>query len=137
MRQIYLIVAVGLALTTESGIAQQAAVGPYKILKTAKVGGVGNFDFVYADAEGRRLYIPRTVASPRISVFNLDTLDPVGEIPNVSARGVAVGSPMPRRWRSSTSCLRSIDRLGSFVGWTCTWPFSPIVKYPCPHFAIS
>jgi DNA-binding beta-propeller fold protein YncE len=67
------------------------AQGPYKVLKTAKVGGAGGFDYVYADSAGRRLYIPRT-GNPgaRITVFNLDTLEPVGEIPETSARGAAV-----------------------------------------------
>src|SRR5580704_2819002 len=65
--------------------------GPYKVLKTVKVGGAGGFDYVYADASGRRLYIPRT-GNPgaRITVFNLDTLEPAGEIPGTSARGAAV-----------------------------------------------
>src|SRR5580700_1769806 len=67
------------------------AQGPYKVLKTAKVGGAGGFDYVYADSAGRRLYIPRT-GNPgaRITVFNLDTLEPAGEIPETSARGAAV-----------------------------------------------
>ncbi len=67
------------------------AQGPYKVLNTAKVGGAGGFDYVYADADGRRLYIPRT-GNPgaRITVFSLDTLAPVGEIPETSARGAAV-----------------------------------------------
>lgn len=67
------------------------AQGPYKVIKTAKVGGAGGFDYVYADSAGRRLYIPRT-GNPgaRITVFNLDTLESAGEIPEVSARGAAV-----------------------------------------------
>src|ERR1700691_2880905 len=64
--------------------------GPYKVEKTVKAGGAGGFDYVYADADGRRLYIPRTGPSPRISVFNLDTLESVGEIANASAHGAAV-----------------------------------------------
>jgi DNA-binding beta-propeller fold protein YncE len=73
------------------GLAQQApTAGPYKVLKTARVGGDGGFDYVYADVAGRRLYIPRSGAGARITVFNLDTLEPVGEIPNASARGAAV-----------------------------------------------
>ena len=63
---------------------------PYKVIKTAKVGGAGGFDYVYADAVGRRLYIPRGGTTPRVSVFDLDTLAPVGEIPNANARGAAV-----------------------------------------------
>jgi DNA-binding beta-propeller fold protein YncE len=72
-------------------LAQTApTAGPYKVLKTAKVGGDGGFDYVYADVAGRRVYIPRTGAGPRVTVFNLDTLEPAGEIPNASARGAAV-----------------------------------------------
>jgi DNA-binding beta-propeller fold protein YncE len=72
------------------GFAQPSTAGPYKVLKTAKVGGAGGFDYVYADSDGRKLYIPRTGPTPRITVFNLDTLEPAGEIANVNARGVAV-----------------------------------------------
>jgi DNA-binding beta-propeller fold protein YncE len=75
-----------LALSTSIGLAQT----PYQVLKTAKVGGEGGFDYVYADTDGRRLYVPRTGPAKRISVFDLDTLAPVGEIPDVSARGAAV-----------------------------------------------
>lgn len=66
------------------------AEGPYKVLKTVKVGGAGGFDYVYADAAERRLYIPRTGPGARITVFNLDTLESGGEIPETSARGAAV-----------------------------------------------
>jgi DNA-binding beta-propeller fold protein YncE len=82
-------VALVIGLTGGSLVFAQAD-GPYKILRTAKVGGTGGFDYVYADAAGRRLYIPRTGQGARITVFNLDTLEPVGEIPNVNARGAAV-----------------------------------------------
>ncbi|HUB80860.1 MAG TPA: YncE family protein [Bryobacteraceae bacterium] len=68
-------------------IAQE---GPNKVLQKDRVGGEGRFDYVYADSAGRRLYVPRVQTSPRISVYDLDTLKLVGEIPNVSAHGVAV-----------------------------------------------
>src|SRR5579885_2405497 len=45
--------------------------GPYKVLQRARVGGEGRFDYVYADSDGRKLYVPRTQTSPRISVFDL------------------------------------------------------------------
>ncbi len=70
--------------------AQSASDGPYHVLRTVKVGGEGGFDYVYADSDGRRLYVPRMGPSKRISVFNLDTLQPVGEIPDVGAHGAAV-----------------------------------------------
>jgi hypothetical protein len=91
MQRLFMFVA-GMVILAFAGIAQQgSAAGPYKVLKTVKVGGVGGFDYVYADVDGRRLYIPRPGASgDRISVFDLDSLAPVGEIPNANARGVAV-----------------------------------------------
>ena len=79
------------AMLAAIGAAPQApGAGPYKVIKTAKVGGAGGFDYVYADTVGRRLYIPRTGAAPRVTVFDLDTLAPVGEIPKANARGAAV-----------------------------------------------
>ena len=82
-------------------LAQAPATGPYKIVKTAKVGGAGGFDYVYADSDGRRLYIPRTGQGARISVYNLDTLDSVGEIANTNARGAAVSPKSGRGFGSS------------------------------------
>jgi DNA-binding beta-propeller fold protein YncE len=79
------------ALTPRCAFTQTASEGSgYKILKTARVGGDGGFDYVYADSVARRLYVPRSGLSKRISVYNLDTLEPAGEIPDVKAQGVAV-----------------------------------------------
>ena len=86
MRQFGLVLAVIVTFAT-SGLGQQ--VGQYKVLKTARVGGEGSWDYIYADVAGRRLYIPRrgTPAAPevqtRLSIYNLDTLEPVGEIAGV------------------------------------------------------
>lgn len=68
----------------------QSAPGPYRIIKVAKVGGSGGFDYVSADVGNRRLYIARSGDTPRITVFNLDTLAPAGEIAGFSAHGAAV-----------------------------------------------
>src|SRR5579871_4730388 len=65
------------------------AEGPYRVLKTVKIGGEGTFDTAFADVGGRRLYIPRKNPG-RITVFNLDTLEPAGEIPDAAANGVVV-----------------------------------------------
>jgi DNA-binding beta-propeller fold protein YncE len=99
--------------------AQAPTAGPYKVLKTAKVGGEGGFDYVYADSAGRRLYIPRTGDAARIAVFDLDTLKPVGEIAKANARGAAVdpksghgfGSSKPvTMWDSKTLApIKTID----------------------------
>jgi hypothetical protein len=85
-----ILVAAG-AVVTFALIGSAQSSGPYKVLKTAKVGGVGAFDYVYADANGRKLYIPRPGnPNPRVTVYDLDTLAPAGEIPGANARGVAV-----------------------------------------------
>lgn len=103
MRQFWLVFAVAIATFAPIGSAQQA--GPYKVLKTARVGGEGGWDYIYADVAGRRLYIPRgatraveaTDTTPgvpgvpaRLTIFNLDTLEPVGEISGVGGNGTAV-----------------------------------------------
>ena len=90
MQRIHMLVA-GLAILASAGFAQPGPAGPYKVVNTVKVGGAGGYDYVYADVDGRRLYIPRPGSSgARITVFDLDSLAPVGEIPNANARGVAV-----------------------------------------------
>ena len=89
MRRICVVLA-AIAALSSIGFAQQGPGGQYKIIKTAKVGGAGGFDYVFADAAGRRLYIPRSGPGARVTVFNLDTLETVGEIPNTNARGAAV-----------------------------------------------
>ena len=76
---------------TAFGLAQQApAAGPYKVLKTAKVGGEGGYDYVSLDVDARRLYIARTGPNPRLAVYDLDTLEPVGEVPTTNAHGAAI-----------------------------------------------
>ncbi len=75
--------------------------GAYKVLKTAKVGGAGGFDYVNADEGGRRLYVARSGAEPRITVFNLDTLAPEGEIPGVGAHGAVVSDKTHHGFASS------------------------------------
>ena len=61
----------------------------YKLSKVVKIGGEGTFDTAFADVDGRRLYIPRKNPG-RITVFNLDTLEPAGEIPDAAANGVVI-----------------------------------------------
>lgn len=93
-------------LAAATAFAQQPATGgPYRLLKTARVGGEGGSDYIYADVAGRRLYIPRggtraipaTDSTPardaipgRITVFDLETIAPLGELPGTGGNGVAV-----------------------------------------------
>ena len=83
------VIAIGIALAA-SVVSAQHASGPYKVLKTARVGGEGGFDYISADVEGRRLYTPRNGPMGQLTVFNLDTLEPVGTIPNIKSGGAAV-----------------------------------------------
>ena len=93
------------AVAPLAGAQQATTDGPYKVLTRAKVGGEGGTDYIYADATGRRLYIPRggtraiaatdsTPARPavpgRMSIFDLDNLKLLGEIAGVGGNGAAV-----------------------------------------------
>src|SRR5580704_12012058 len=98
------ILTIATVLAMAVGSAQKpSGDGPYKVLKTARVGGEGNWDYIYADAPGRRLYIPRrggpapggadlaTALIPtRLTIFDLDTLELVGQIDGVGGNGTAV-----------------------------------------------
>ena len=90
----------GLIAFASASIAQTtAAAKPYKIINTAQIMGTGGIDYVYADNEGGRLYIPR---GGEILVFDLGTLKQAGTIPNARARGVAI-DPKSHHGFSSSS----------------------------------
>jgi hypothetical protein len=103
MRRLTLLLTAGITVLAPLVLAQST--GPYKVIKTARVGGEGGTDYIYADAVGRRLYITRgatpareaTATTPavpalekRLTIFNLDTLEPVGVIPGVGGNGATV-----------------------------------------------
>jgi hypothetical protein len=71
---------------------------PYTVVNTAQFMGTGGIDYVFADSEARRLYVPR---GNSILVFDLDTLKATGEIPNTGGRGVAVDSASHHGFSSS------------------------------------
>ena len=94
-----------LALNT---IASSALIGetsaatievPYKVLEMTQSLGTGSIDYVNADNDDRRLYIPR---GEQVLVFDLDTLKSVGAIPNAKARGVAVDPESHHGFSSSS-----------------------------------
>src|SRR6201993_2237255 len=88
--RIALLLALSISLAASIGIAQHNLTsGPYKVLKTAKVGGEGGFDYISADVEGRRLYVPRNGPMGQLTVFNLDTLEPAGTVPSAKSGGAA------------------------------------------------
>ena len=79
--------------------ASASAVQPYRIVNTTQVLGEGGIDYVFADSDARRLYVPR---GEQVLVFNLDTLKSVGAIPKTRARGVAVDPKSHHGFASSS-----------------------------------
>jgi len=90
-----------IAVAAASATYQASSEGPYHVLQTAKVGGDGGFDYVYADSDGRKLYVPRSRQNSRVSVFNLDTLEPLGEIAKTNAHGAATDTKSHHGFASS------------------------------------
>ena len=88
------------ALTQSASAAE-----PYKILSTSQTMGTGRIDYVYADNEARRLYVPR---GSQILVFDLDTLKSAGAVPESGGHGVAV-DPKSRHGFSSSSPVTMFD----------------------------
>jgi DNA-binding beta-propeller fold protein YncE len=98
--------------------------GPYKVLKTAKVGGEGGWDYIYADTDGRRLYIPRgavkaapaTDTTPamaeaplRITIWDLDTLKSAGEIIGVGGNGAVIDPKSAHGFSSDHPAVSMFD----------------------------
>ncbi len=76
---------VGIGLLAGNVLAQTDT--PYKVLDTAQVMGSGDTDYVYADNDGRRVYVPR---GGNTYVFDLDSHKYIGAITNISGHGVAI-----------------------------------------------
>ena len=82
---------------------------PYRILRTVTVGGEGGFDYIVADAPGRRLYIARSGKNnPRVLAFDLDSLKQAGELDGISAHG-AVVDPANHHGIASSKPLTMFD----------------------------
>lgn len=79
--------AIGTGLFAIRTTAQGVPSTPYKIVNSVQLMGTGGIDYVYADSDGRRLYVPR---GGEILTFDLDTLKQLGSILNAKAHGVAV-----------------------------------------------
>ncbi len=75
----------GIGLLAGNVLAQTDT--PYKVLDTTQLMGSGGTDYVYADSDGRRVYVPR---GGNTFVFDLDSHKYIGAITNVSGHGVAI-----------------------------------------------
>ena len=83
---------IGVFLFAIASLAEPEDSNGYKVIKSIRVGGEGGFDYLSADVEARRLYIPRSGSAGRLTVWDLDTLAPVGEIPGVASGGAVADS---------------------------------------------
>ncbi len=79
-------VLIGGSLLAVKVLAQDSS-APYKVLDTTQLMGNGGIDYVYADNDERRVYVPR---GGNTFVFDLDTHKYIGTITNVSGHGVAI-----------------------------------------------
>ena len=77
--------ATGISLLAGNALAQNDT--PYKVLATTQLMGNGGIDYVYADNDGRRVYIPR---GANTLVFDLDSHAYIGAITNIGGHGVAI-----------------------------------------------
>ena len=75
----------GIGLLADNVFAQTD--NPYKVLDTTQVMGNGGIDYVYADNDGRRVYVPR---GGNTFVFDLDSHKYIGAITNIGGHGVAI-----------------------------------------------
>ncbi len=121
-------IAAGLLLVTAAAVAaaqqQSGDPGPYKVLMRARVGGEGGTDYIHASAVDRRLYITRnavravaaTDSTPareavpgRVTVFDLETLKPLGEIMNGGGNGAVVDAKSGHGFASSHPDISMFD----------------------------
>ena len=106
-----LLLSVALGLYASVTFAEVAATaGPYKVINTAKVGGEGGFDYVTADSENRHLIVVRS-GNPggRISIYDMDTLKLIKEIPNVKGGHGAAIDPTTGHGFSSSNPVVMFD----------------------------
>ena len=76
---------VGISLLAGNVLAQTDT--PYKVLDTTQLMGSGGIDYVYADNDDRRVYVPR---GGNTFVFDLDSHKYIGAITNIGGHGVAI-----------------------------------------------
>ena len=94
------------SMLAAGAVAQAASTdAPYKIVATNQLAGTGRTDYVYADNDGGRIYVPR---GNQINVFDLTTLQSVGVVSNSGGSGVAV-DPKSHHGFSSSSPVTMFD----------------------------
>ncbi len=125
MKSLATVTAVAIACAPLAISAQQpSSDAPYKVLMRAKVGGEGGTDYIYANTADRRLYITRnavravaaTDSTPardsvpgRVTVFDLETLQPLGTILNGGGNGATVDAKTNHGFASSHPNISMFD----------------------------
>jgi DNA-binding beta-propeller fold protein YncE len=90
-------VLLGIGLLAGNVLAQDSN-NPYRVLDTTKLMGSGGIDYVYADNDERRVYVPR---GGQTFVFDLDSHKYIGAITNISGHGVAIDTATHHGFSSS------------------------------------
>ncbi|HEV2695067.1 MAG TPA: hypothetical protein VG347_19385, partial [Verrucomicrobiae bacterium] len=86
----------GISLLATNGLTQAA---DYKVLDTTQLMGSGGIDYVYADSDGRKVYVPR---GGNTFVFGLDDHKYIGTITNIGGHGVAIDTKSHHGFSSSS-----------------------------------
>jgi DNA-binding beta-propeller fold protein YncE len=87
----------GIGLLAGNILAQTGT--PYKVLGTTQLMGNGGIDYVYADNDARRVYVPR---GGNTFVFDLDSHKYIGSITNIGGHGVAIDTKTHHGFSSSS-----------------------------------
>ena len=87
----------GIGLLAGSVLAQSG--NSYKVLDTTQLMGNGGIDYVYADNDARRVYVPR---GGNTFVFDLDSHKYIGSITNIGGHGVAIDTATHHGFSSSS-----------------------------------
>jgi DNA-binding beta-propeller fold protein YncE len=87
----------GIGLLAGNVLAQTDT--PYKVLDTTQLMGNGGIDYVYADNDARRVYVPR---GGDTFVFDLDSHKYIGTVTNLGGHGVAIDTKTHHGFNSSS-----------------------------------
>ena len=93
----FLLALTGISLLV--GIVRAEDIAPYKVLATTQLMGNGGIDYVYADNDARRVYVPRGGST---FVFDLDSHKYIGAITNIGGHGVAIDTATHHGFSSSS-----------------------------------
>ena len=84
---------VGLLASSTVQLLAAAAIAPYELLQRVPIKGEGNYDYLIADADSRRVYVTH---GSEVAILDADTYAPVGTLTGLTgAHGIAVVPGLP------------------------------------------